>query len=229
METQEPITPEDELLNWYHRLRPRSLDLVGDYAGQELFLVEGDSLLLECFSTEKLDFRYGFQLLHAVYAVENFLLNLVRRKCNFHIAFFEDNKHLCVPLHTSPLQQKKYLLARSAVIRHLTENLRRTHSKIEIHSFRSVRQPAFQQYLHAAGVYFVLCHDGAHEAGGSHKLGSGTTTPDAQYKELDNTKRLVFRGMIRWFITHGFNVALVDGVEWRDTKVGTDLPQYLQG
>jgi hypothetical protein len=31
----------------------------------------------------------GFQLLHAVYVVERFLENLVKRHCQFHIAFFE--------------------------------------------------------------------------------------------------------------------------------------------
>ena len=41
----------------YNTLRPRTIDLVGDYAGQELFLVEGDSLLLECFSNSKIDFN----------------------------------------------------------------------------------------------------------------------------------------------------------------------------
>jgi hypothetical protein len=32
------------------------IDLVGDYAGKELFLVEGDSLLRECFEDERIDF-----------------------------------------------------------------------------------------------------------------------------------------------------------------------------
>lgn len=36
----------------------------------------------------------GFQLLHAVYAVECFLANLKKRKCNFHLVFFEGT---CVP------------------------------------------------------------------------------------------------------------------------------------
>ena len=43
------------------------IDLVGDYAGKELFLVEGDSLLRLCFEDERIDFRgkpprttYGF-------------------------------------------------------------------------------------------------------------------------------------------------------------------------
>ena len=40
----------------YGRLSVRRVDLVGDYAGQELFLVEGDSLLLRCFSNANLDF-----------------------------------------------------------------------------------------------------------------------------------------------------------------------------
>lgn len=34
----------------------RRVDLVGDYAGKELFLLEGDSLLLRCFNDPKLDF-----------------------------------------------------------------------------------------------------------------------------------------------------------------------------
>ena len=40
----------------YGRLPVRRVDLVGDYAGQELFLVEGDSLLLRCFSNANLNF-----------------------------------------------------------------------------------------------------------------------------------------------------------------------------
>lgn len=31
----------------------------------------------------------GFQMLHAVYTVESFLLNLLRRKCKFDLVFFE--------------------------------------------------------------------------------------------------------------------------------------------
>lgn len=39
----------------------------------------------------------GFQLLHAVYVVERFLENLVKRHCNFHIAFFEGMCFLSPP------------------------------------------------------------------------------------------------------------------------------------
>lgn len=40
----------------YGQKSARRVDLVGDYAGKELFLLEGDSLLLKCFSDPRLDF-----------------------------------------------------------------------------------------------------------------------------------------------------------------------------
>ncbi|KAB8067411.1 hypothetical protein BDV29DRAFT_163399 [Aspergillus leporis] len=40
------------LQKWYKTLYSRTLDLVGDYAGDELFILEGDSLLLYCFSDD---------------------------------------------------------------------------------------------------------------------------------------------------------------------------------
>jgi len=99
-------------LKWYLGLHSRMLDLVGDYAGSERFLIEGDSLLRHCFEDSKIDFEGehflsrdcssapddsltasagtdGFQLLHAAYEVERFLESLVRRLCNFHIVFFD--------------------------------------------------------------------------------------------------------------------------------------------
>lgn len=40
----------------YHSLYSRRVDLIGDYAGNELFLLELDSLLLHCFSDPMIDF-----------------------------------------------------------------------------------------------------------------------------------------------------------------------------
>ena len=48
---------EETLQQWYGRQSARRVDLVGDYAGKELFLLEGDSLLLHCFSDATLDFK----------------------------------------------------------------------------------------------------------------------------------------------------------------------------
>lgn len=48
---------ESKVQEWYMGLRTQSLDLVGDYAGNELFLLEGDSLLLQCFADPKIEFE----------------------------------------------------------------------------------------------------------------------------------------------------------------------------
>ncbi|KAG9716925.1 hypothetical protein KCU59_g19180, partial [Aureobasidium melanogenum] len=88
---------DQKILQSYHRLSSRRVDLVGDFAGQELFAIEGDSLLLQCFENSLLDFEDGFQMLHGVYLVEDYLAQLQRRNCRFHIAFFEAHRQLCIP------------------------------------------------------------------------------------------------------------------------------------
>ena len=51
-----PLRGSESIISWYDCSRPMWIDLVGDYAGKELFLVEGDSLLRECFEDERIDF-----------------------------------------------------------------------------------------------------------------------------------------------------------------------------
>lgn len=54
---QEPVHETLSITSWYDACKPIWIDLVGDYAGKELFLVEGDSLLRECFEDERIDFN----------------------------------------------------------------------------------------------------------------------------------------------------------------------------
>lgn len=58
---QDPLRTAASVLSWYDCTRPMFIDLVGDYAGRELFLVEGDSLLRECFEDERIDFDCKFE------------------------------------------------------------------------------------------------------------------------------------------------------------------------
>jgi hypothetical protein len=58
-------TSPKSILAWYDGARPMWIDLVGDYAGKELFLIEGDSLLRECFEDERIDFKGNVACLSA--------------------------------------------------------------------------------------------------------------------------------------------------------------------
>lgn len=66
------VAGTQSITGWYDACKPMWIDLVGDYAGKELFLVEGDSLLRECFEDDRIDFdgkapmssllRYSFEV-----------------------------------------------------------------------------------------------------------------------------------------------------------------------
>ncbi|KAL8999974.1 MAG: hypothetical protein Q9188_005773, partial [Gyalolechia gomerana] len=245
-----------ELLDWYGKLSTRRVDLVGDYAGQELFIVDGDGLLLRCFDDPDLDFdgmiclrvyvelqdlqsfsrshlvlrhallttywrTVGFQLLHAVYAVEHFLQGLLQRKCVFHIVFFDVHEHLCIPRATHSTLHEKYLLARAVIMRHLTLNLPNSHPVIKVLNFESALDHAFQKYLTASGAYFIMTHDGANpvplERDPRLLKNDGLNLGLIEHEDLQ--RRAALRTTIFYFINHGYNVALIDGLEWMDTKL----------
>ncbi|KAF2455466.1 hypothetical protein BDY21DRAFT_365243 [Lineolata rhizophorae] len=215
--TEDAYADLHPVLQWYRWLSSRRVDLVGDYAGNERFLIEGDSLLLHCFSDPEIDFQDGFQLLHAVYVVEKLLKAFVRRKCVFDIAFFERHKTLCIPSFGSK-QSAKYLLAREAVIRHIQNNLDPKEYGVQLFCFDSYNSSEFVDYLHSSGMYFIMCHDGA---------ASKQETSMAAYISAENRRsdvpdaKTYFRAMIASFISLGYNVALINGLELRDTKIMT--------
>ncbi|KAB8290208.1 hypothetical protein EYC80_011077 [Monilinia laxa] len=202
----------NSILSWYDETRPMWIDLVGDYAGKELFLVEGDSLLRECFADERIDFQNGFQLLHAVYVVEQFLQNLVKRHCNFHIAFFEENRQLCVPPGVNSSHRGRYLFARTAIRQHLHHRLPLSHPDIVVNTFPSLESEEFSNYFHVTPIHFVMSHDGA-----------ATTKNPRSSKEAKN----ILRGMIWSFNSIGFNVALINRIEFRDSKVFTMIVESM--
>lgn len=231
--------PRDLTKSRYNGLYARTVDLVGDYAGDELFLVDGDSLLLHVFSDEKLDFFPGFQLLHATYMVEVFLHALLRRKCRFHVVFFADNARLCIPPSAPSTLNSRYLLAREAIIQHLSHNLNHVNPRVKIKVFDGYELETFRAYLASSGAYFFMCHDGAlgecihreqaqNDSSDSHTSSEAPDEPDGDDVGIDDSEwalptnevpsKLGFRRMIHWLICHGYNVALITTLVCRDTK-----------
>ncbi|KAI3082951.1 hypothetical protein CBS147353_2546 [Aspergillus niger] len=230
-----------KVLSWYNGLYSRTVDLVGDYAGSELFIIEGDSLLLHCFADDQLEFANGFQLLHATYIVERFLEQLRRRNCNFHIVFFSENSAASIPPHVHQSSLPKYRLAREAILQHLQQNAPKVFPSIQVRCFDTYNCPEFEDYLTLEGVYFIMCHDGAFSSHSGHDralhgsleesedlkvLSDGTSDTDSD-ETFDSAltsfwpNRVTLRSMIHWFVAHGFNISLLNSLECRDTKVFT--------
>ena len=181
---------------WYNHLSTRNVDLVGDFAGSNLLVIEGDSLLLTCFSDSKLDLDRGFQLLHAIYLVERYLQRLVERRCVFKVVFFDEHQCLALPARASASRRQAYLMAREVAIQHLTK-----HTQVETARFAGLHDPRFEKYLTDNDVYCFLCHDGA------------TETPQ------EHPHALHFLAMIRHLIGMRYSIALCHELDWKDTKI----------
>ncbi|EPS30640.1 hypothetical protein PDE_05592 [Penicillium oxalicum 114-2] len=224
----------------YDKLPSRTVDLVGDYAGDELFIIDGDSLLLHVFSDSKLDFSPGFQILHAIYLIETFLHKLQRRRCVFHIAFSAENANLCIPIGVEPQRRYRYLLTREIVIRHLKEHASAEEFAVPVHELKSYESDEFFQYLRRVGAYFFMCHDGAfpkhlleqgqldsddtdssmsdEESMEGNEMSQKNVTVDASMTQAFQC-RTGLRKMIYRLMMHGYNVALINELEFRDTKI----------
>ena len=146
----------------------------------------------------------GFQLLHAVYAVELFLSNLSKRRCHFDIIFFSDLKHLCAPEDCSTSNAYKYQLARSVLIRHLSNQVSDSSDNFrpEVLEFESPEDSDFTEYLRTHAIQFFFCNEG---------------------EDSNHDDTVILRHLIYQLISWGKNVALINSVEWKSSKVFAPL------
>ncbi|KAF2669184.1 P-loop containing nucleoside triphosphate hydrolase protein [Microthyrium microscopicum] len=198
---------------WYSKLFSLKVDLVGDYAGSEFFLLNGDSLLLHVFENEYLNFDDGLQLLHASFLAERFLHSLKTRNCNFGVVFFDSLANACIPAYTELSAHSKYLFAREAIIQHFEHALSTTHN-IPLRRFTSPWDPEFSEYLSLTGAYFWMAHDGALNA---KAVIDTDANPKLQEHHVES--QTILRKTIHHLLCVGINTALLNDLEFRDTKI----------
>lgn len=196
MEGQETSSTDMGHESWYTTIKHRNnIDLIDGFAGAEFFIIEGDSLLRRVFSDTRVDFDEGFQLLHAVFAVEAFLDRLRRKRCNFALVFFDACEQICVPSTPAGMKNAwKYRFARSVTVEHLMSV---GSEQGLVSKFRDVKDMRFQRYLDDKRPYFVMCHDGAE-------------AKDAREPLLESLKK---------FIDIGQNVVLINECEFINGKI----------
>ncbi|KAI3574038.1 hypothetical protein IWW34DRAFT_823643 [Fusarium oxysporum f. sp. albedinis] len=196
---------EEALLDWYTDLQPLTVDIVGDFAGRELFLIHGEALMRYCLIEARVDFDRGFQLLHAIQAVEKFLVNLKNGGCNFDIVFFRDFENVCASQDSAGSKHPyKFKLARRILIQHLTRSI----VDFKILEFDSFESQECRTYLANNAIHFILCDDGR---------GVG----------LEQTVRL--RHLIWKVVNSGRNVAIINSISWRSSKIFMPLLSGSKG
>ncbi|KAL8287587.1 hypothetical protein RQP46_003445 [Phenoliferia psychrophenolica] len=188
--------------SWYTKLLPRWIDIIGDFAGQELFTVDGDALVQYVLDNELLalgrDGDPSFQLLHATFLLERVVEEMIKRDCTFEVAFFESNRHATTRPGESDYVTASRSLARSILIRRV--NL----PNVVVHTFESLEDEAWLEYYQKRRPMFLLGADG----------GLRTKEEGLQAERILTQRVFLFSVM-----QQGIPVVLLQPAEFKDGKV----------
>ncbi|KAM3452066.1 hypothetical protein MY3296_004803 [Beauveria thailandica] len=197
-----PLSDEEQkLFAWYQALRPLRVDLIGDFAGKELFAIHGEALLTHCISKARISYQDGFQLLHAIHEVEEFLKKLELRGCQFHIIWFENHEQLCMS-SSAAVASGFPRLTRAILIKHLWQSSAGNKITFE---FPNVKSPAFQQYTAKNSLRYFLCLDGF------------------SFDEDKSPFAMRHLAFINQLSSRGYSVALINSFEFDSSKAFTSM------
>lgn len=107
----------------------------------------------------------------------------------------------------------KYSLARDIIYHHLENSVQNQFPELVVKTFESISSPEFQEHIHSVGVYFAMCHNGV-----VRNEDSDGSDDEDEAKEAEITQGKWLR-VIQQFMSYDFNVAMINEIEWRDTKV----------
>ncbi|GES95532.1 P-loop containing nucleoside triphosphate hydrolase protein [Rhizophagus clarus] len=199
---------------WYNKCRYKYIDL-GEFGGNELFVIEGDSLIFKFIYDPKTDFLdfgqtiSGGQFLSLIYLFENFLKKLKEREYVFHIAFFDVHKSLWN-------NRPKLRIARDIIIDHLKSN-----TKMLVYEFKNWWTEEWKEYLINRQPSFILTGDGSTEHLGIKEIDNyDDDEPSISGIATKNSLKLtiVLRAFMFFSLHHmDTPIALLPAMEFRDS------------
>jgi ATP-dependent RNA helicase DDX60 len=132
-----------------------------------------------------------------------------------------ENSEICMPPGTPGTHRSRYLLARSIIKRHLAVHLPDAHPNLHVNVFSSLKCAEFQEYLRLCPIHFVMAHDGSPKSITSTPAGDPLDTDTPPADDDEKWTKTLLRGIIRRFNVRRLNVALINRIEFRDSKVFT--------
>ncbi|TFY68503.1 hypothetical protein EVJ58_g983 [Rhodofomes roseus] len=187
--------------------RGRWMDLIGDYAGSEMFVLDGEALLQEALNDQLLALgREGepsFQILHATYSLERMLNEYKMRSATFDIVFWHESRHLTIQTGRPEDVHTSRSLARAMLFKHLGR------LDIAVHTFENLHDPNWLNYQRVTKPMFVMTNDG------------GLISREFDDQSLRAEALLVQRVFIFNLLAQGITVSLLHGAEYRDSKIVT--------
>lgn len=138
LEDQSHQSPSGAVHAAFVKQRPLCVNLLDDLGSKDFFVIDGDSLLLECLSSPRIDVRHGGQPLHLFYLVEDFLHSL--QAClnsRFCFAFYQHHESFW------QAQDQSFLL----LVRHLLQQHLRSTLQQTVHNFPSWQSPEWKEFI----------------------------------------------------------------------------------
>ncbi|KAI0034854.1 hypothetical protein K488DRAFT_44574 [Vararia minispora EC-137] len=195
---------------WYREVlkRARWMDLIGDYAGAERFVVDGEAVLQEVLDDELLAIGVdggNFQVAHAIHSMERLLDALMKRGAVFDVVFFAQTRHLTLRGDRSDFAHTSRALARVLLYNHLvayTETI-----GLSVHVFTDLEDDKWRTYRQRARPMFFMTNDGGTVRKSKDKVA---------FTQCILIQRLF---ILRLLVSEGIAVSLLKGAEFRDMKI----------
>lgn len=137
----------------YATLRPRQFDIFVHLSGSEMFLIDGDSLLMAALSSPHVDWDL-LQTLHVHRNAQSLLHRLQCRGGRFHVVFFKDQRWFWEKAPQKLLMRESLRL----VLQEVVETNPQCGFSVE--NYESFSDPKFAEYLQAYEPEFILMSDG---------------------------------------------------------------------
>ncbi|KAF9108793.1 hypothetical protein BGX27_008236 [Mortierella sp. AM989] len=204
------------LLQWYIKTNPRFVDLIGDFGGSDLFVIDGDGLLFHFMSNPTkhlLDcnrLEQGYNEEHAVtlmltFHIEHFLHSLIERGSVFQVVFFDSHK---LVWNNDP----RLLATRECVILHLSRCFD-SKGMAPVLQIPSPFSAEWTEYLETERPLFVLMNDGTlldHQA----EVESDVAVTIGHISGSILWKCFMYSSVYR-----KISVALLNDISFRDSKI----------
>ncbi|RDB27046.1 hypothetical protein Hypma_005061 [Hypsizygus marmoreus] len=204
--------------------RARWMDLLGDYAGSELFVIDGESLLQIVLDDPLLAIgrprEPSFQILHAFHILERTLDQFKKRSAEFEIVFWKDTCHTTLKTGEDIFTVASRMLAREILLKHLAR------LPFTVLVFDDLKDADWLRYEATKKVglvlkfllltlilnvilkpMFIMINDGG--------INDDSLSSVARQRIL--THRLLVFGLL----SRGIPIALFKGAEYRDSKILT--------
>ncbi|KAI0660897.1 P-loop containing nucleoside triphosphate hydrolase protein [Cubamyces menziesii] len=202
-------SPKDAVVyvdaQWYTLVnrRGRWMDLIGDYAGSEPFVVDGEALIQLVLDDPLLALGHkgdvSFQIVHAIYSLERILHEISRRSTSFDVVFWHERRFLTLFNDDDDYTVSSRSLARNLLFNHLVS------LDIPVHTFLGTEDPAWLSYQRHKKPMFVMTNDGG--------------VAEESSSETHAARVLLQRVFIYNLLCQGVSVTLLKGAQYRDSKI----------